>query len=242
MQPTEKKKRSPWLYVGIGCGVLLLLGIGGTVAAVMFGMSKFKEFTEDMADPVKRTEMAKKTLGADDLPEGYSAVVALSVPAIMDVALLMSGEPQEPSEQAEQAPVRTFVYFFIKASSLKDVEELRAFLEGRSDDASVLRRNHIDIQTREIIGRGVLQLDGRRVLYLSQRGVLRSSQNEDDGPGLNSLTFIECPGQNLLRMGLWHSPDPSPETPLDQLDVKGTPVDPEAIRAFMSHLNPCRGT
>jgi hypothetical protein len=36
------------------------------------------------------------------------------------------------------------------------------------------------------------------------------------------------------------APDTSPEVPLAQLELKGTPVDPEAIRSFMSHFNPCQ--
>jgi hypothetical protein len=132
------------------------------------------------------------------------------------------------------------MYMFIKASSVNDVEELRAYIEGRSDDASVLARNNINIRAEEITGRGAIPLEGRRVLYIGQRGELSTNQEQSRGPGLNSISLIECPGQSLLRLGLWSSPDPSPGTPLAELDVKGTPVDPEAIKAFMSHLNPCQ--
>ncbi|WP_224247437.1 hypothetical protein [Hyalangium gracile] len=239
MQPVEKKKTSPWVYVGIGCGILLLLGVGGVVAAVLVGAKMFKGFQEEMTNPVTRTEKVKKTLGAPTLPEGYHAVMALSVPAVIDTAILSTRTPDAPA-QADAKPERVFIYLFVKAASMNDTEELRAYLEGRSDDASVLARNNIDIRTSEIIGRGAIPLEGRRVLYLSQRGELESDNGQSQGPGLNAITLIECPGESLLRMGLWITPDPSPETPIEQLDVKGTPADPEAVRAFMSHFNPCQ--
>lgn len=240
MQPTEKKKTSPWLYVGIGCGLLLVLGVGAIIAAVVFVGSKVNEFKEDMTNPVVRTEKVKKTIGATELPEGYQAVMALSVPAIMDMAIL-STQPLEAHAKPVKEDERLFIYMFLKNSSVNDVEELSAYLEGRSDDASVLARNNIHIRAEEITGRGVIPLEGRRVLYIGQRGELDTGQHhrKSNGPELNSISLIECPGQSLLRLGMWSAPDPSPGTPLEQLDVKGTPVDPEAIKDFMSHLNPC---
>jgi hypothetical protein len=219
--------------------VLLLLGIGAVVATVMFVGNKFNELKEDMANPIVRTEKVKKTLGATELPEGYQAVMALGVPAIMDIAVLSTRAPEDHSRNAKEDE-RLFMYMFVKASSTNDVEELSAYLEGRSDDVSVLARHNIHIRAEEITGRGVIPLEGRRVLYIGQRGELSTGQLEKRGSGLNSISLIECPGQTLLRIGIWSAPDPSPGTPIEQLDVKGTPVDPEAIKDFMSHLNPCQ--
>ena len=242
MQPAaQTKKRSPWLYVGIGCGLLLLLGFGAVVAGGVFLVKKGQQYQEDLANPVTRAEMVKKTLGAQTLPEGYHAVMSLSVPAIMDTAVLSSRAPDAPSN-AQTDGERMFVYFFIKLSSVKDLEELRSYLEGKSDDSSVLARNNVHVGENELISRGVLPLEGRQVLYLAQRGELRTQHSGDaeQRSMLNSILFIDCPGQNRLRMGLWMAPDPAPGAPLEQLQLKGTPVDPEAIRTFMSHINPCQ--
>ncbi len=243
MQPAEQKKKpSPWLYVGIGCGALLLLILGGFVAAGMFIVKKGQQHQQDMANPVTRTEMVKKTLGAQTLPEGYHAIMSLSVPAIVDTAILSTRSPDAPTTGQPDGE-RVFLYFFLKPASVKDQQELRDYLEGKTDDRSVLARNNIQVGENELIGRGVIPLEGRRVLYLAQRGELETQHSGDksDGPLLNSILVIECPGQNRLRMGLWMAPDPAPGAPLGQLELKGTPVDPEAIRAFMSHLNPCQG-
>lgn len=242
MQPAEqKKKRSPWLYVGIGCGTLLLLIFGAVIAGGLFLFKKGQQYQEDLANPVTRTAMVKKTLGAQTLPEGYHAVMSLSVPAIVDTAVLSTRAPDAPPS-GQPGGERVFLYFFIKPATVQDQQELRNYLEGKSDDPSVLARNNIQVGENELIGRGVIPLEGRRVLYLAQRGELQTqhSRDKDQGSLLNSILFIECPGQNRLRMGLWMAPDPAPGTPLEQLELKGTPVDPEAMRAFMSHLNPCQ--
>ena len=240
MEPAAPKKRSPWLYVGIGCGALLLLGIIAVVAAVSFMFKKGEEYAADLSNPITRTAMVKKTLGANALPEGYFAVMSLSVPAIMDMAVLSTRSPDAPTTGPEEE-VRVFVYMFLKVSSASDQQKLRQYLEGKSDDTSVLDRNGVHIGKGDIIGRGVIPLaDGRRVLYVTQRGEL-SAQNQKGGDhGLNSVLFLECPGQTHLRMGIWMAPDPDPTAPLESLDLKGTPVDPEAIGTFMSTLNPCK--
>jgi len=239
VEPVEQKKRSPWLYVGIGCGVLLLLGIVAGVAVMSFLFKKGREYQEDLANPIARTEMVKKTLGAQTLPEGYFAVMSLSVPALMDIAVLSSRSPDAPNADPGE-DFRIFVYMYLKAAAASEQEQLRNYLEGKSEDASVLARNGVRLGNGEIVARGVISLEDRRVLYAVQRGELSTQQSERKGPGLNSILFLECQGQTRMRTGLWMAPDPNPETSFNELDLKGTPADPEAIRAFMSHLNPCK--
>jgi hypothetical protein len=240
MQPEEKKKPSAGSYVGFGCSVLALLGVLGAVAGWLLLSNKFQEVSDDMNDPAARTAKVKKTLGAAELPAGYHAVMTLSVPLVMDTAVLSTRRLDVP-QGLQKGDGRFFIYMHLKSSSGADLETLRAYLEGRSEDASVLAGNNIHLRTRDIIGRGTLQLEGWRLLYLLHRGVMdTSTSGQKSGPGLNSLSLIECPGQTHIRIGLWMSPDPSPRTSLDKLELKDTPVDADALKAFMSHFNPCQ--
>jgi hypothetical protein len=244
MQPVPntqpKKKTSPWLYIAIGCGGLLLLGGLAIGAVVLLVFKKVDEVKDDMANPVARTEKVKKAVGAQTLPEGYYAFMTLNIPLVMDTAMLTTDDPSTPG--SDKSRDRMFMYIRLKTASSRDVKELRDYLEGRTDDSSVLSRSNLDMRTDEIVGRGAVELDGgRKLLYLAQRGELRTSNsNNDNGPGLNALVLFECPSASDVRMGIWTAPDTSPEVPLAQLDLKGTPVDPEAIRSFMSHFNPCQ--
>ncbi len=236
-----RKQTSPWLFIAIGCGGLLLVGglIVGGIA--LFVVKKVDEVKDDMANPVARTEKVMEALGAQALPDGYYAFMTINIPLIMDTAMLTTDDPSTPG--SDKARDRLFMYIRLKSASSSDVDEFRDYIEGRTDDPSVLERSNLDIRTDEIVGRGALDLEGgRRLLYLGQRGVLSTTTNsrKSDEPGLNALVLFECPTRSDVRMGIWTAPDTSPEVPLAQLDLKGTPVDPEAIRTFMSHFNPCQ--
>ena len=232
--PTPKKKTSPWLYVAIGCGGLVVLGGLAIAAGALFVFKKSDELNQDLANPVARAEKVKRALGARALPEGYHAIMTVSMPMLMDTTVI-STRDAAPSR-------RTFMYVRFKVITPRDAQGMRDYLEGRTDDASVFARSRLQMKTEQLVGRGQLELqNGQKLLYLAQRGELRFGGNsKSEGPGLNALVLFECPTQSDVRMGIWTAPDTSPEVPLEQLELQGTPVDPEAIRSFMSHFNPCQ--
>ena len=232
--PTPKKKTSPWLYVAIGCGGLVVLGSLAIAAGALFVFKKSDELNQDLANPVARAEKVKRALGARALPEGYHAIMTVSMPMLMDTTVI-STRDAAPSR-------RTFMYVRFKVITPRDAQGMRDYLEGRTDDASVFARSRLQMKTEQLVGRGSLELqNGQKLLYLAQRGELRFGGNsKSEGPGLNALVLFECPTQSDVRMGIWTAPDTSPEVPLEQLEIQGTPLDPEAIRSFMSHFNPCQ--
>ncbi|HLL00634.1 MAG TPA: hypothetical protein VK539_08620 [Myxococcaceae bacterium] len=232
--PTPKKQTSPWLYVAIGCGGLVVLGGLAIAAGALFVFKKSDELNQDLANPVARAEKVKRALGARALPEGYHAIMTVSMPMLMDTTVI-STRDAAPSR-------RTFMYVRFKVITPRDAQGMRDYLEGRTDDASVFARSRLQMKTEQLVGRGQLELqNGQKLLYLAQRGELRFGGNsKSEGPGLNALVLFECPTQSDVRMGIWTAPDTSPEVPLEQLELQGTPVDPEAIRSFMSHFNPCQ--
>jgi len=232
--PTPKKQTSPWLYVAIGCGALVVLGSLAIAAGALFVFKKSDELNQDLANPVARAEKVKRALGARALPEGYHAIMTVSMPMLMDTTVI-STRDAAPSR-------RTFMYVRFKVITPRDAQGMRDYLEGRTDDASVFARSRLQMKTEQLVGRGSLELqNGQKLLYLAQRGELRFGGNsKSEGPGLNALVLFECPTQSDVRMGIWTAPDTSPEVPLEQLEIQGTPLDPEAIRSFMSHFNPCQ--
>lgn len=60
--PLPPRRRSPWLYVGLGCGLLTLLTVGGVIAASYMFVNKIKS---EIAKPIDKTAVIK-SLG--DLP------------------------------------------------------------------------------------------------------------------------------------------------------------------------------
>jgi hypothetical protein len=99
----EAKKTSPWVYVGIGCAVLLVLGL---VTVGLLGYSAFrfgKRIEAELKDPSARTAKAKAVLGAETLPDGYHPTLALSIPVLMDMAMLSDREPGRTGSRAAPA-------------------------------------------------------------------------------------------------------------------------------------------
>jgi hypothetical protein len=237
-EPPVKKKPSPLAYVGCGCAVLGVVGVLALVAFFLFAGSQVEQFQTDMASDASRTAQAEKLLGAQGLPPGYFSVLVLSVPMVADTVVLSTYRADVPAN-LQKGEVRMFQYLAPKTSSSQDVESFAAYLEGRSQDSTVLARSKIQLKTREVVSRGVLEYPGRKLRYLTQRGELISSEHERPGPVLSALVLFDCPGTSTLRMGLWTAPDPAPQTPLRKLDTTGTPVDVNALSEFMSHLNPC---
>ena len=233
---SENGRTSPWVWVGVGCAGVLVIAVVSVVTIGFYGYRKAKQFGEEMKDPQARTTKAQKVLGCEKLPEGYHAVVAMSLPFVLDLAIL-SDKPPEADGQIRGLGARSFIYMKLLTAG-KDQQQLKDYFEGKTDDAEVLRRNNIRVDSRETIRRGTLQVGDEHLLYLAQRGELNVQGGR--AKGVTSLMLIECPGDKKQRMGIWFGPDPSPDTPANETDFSGTPADESALRDFMSHFHICR--
>jgi len=226
-----ENKTSPWVWVAVGCGATVGILVLGVVMVGFFGYRWAKRVERTMEDPVARTDQVKGILGAEELPPGYYGVVGFSIPFLFEVAILSDREPAPGPQPEPQLGERGFIY--IKMAALgQQSDELRDFFEGKTDDAAVLRRNHIRIRTDEILHRGAIELDsGSSLMYLVQRGTLGLSQGEHEG--LSTVMLVTCSGDRRSRLGIWFVPEGA--------GIVGSPEDEVAIRGFIGPFRFCGG-
>jgi hypothetical protein len=244
----QSKGTSPWVWVGIGCLGAVVLAVGAVLALGAFGYRKVKQLEAEIKDPQARTEKVRRILGTRHLPEGYHAVVGMSVPFVMDMAMLSDVEPDfREGRQPATLGRRGFIYLRTLSAG-KDRQELRDYFEGRTDDADVLRRNNIRIGRRgEVLRRGALDMDAdTKVMYLAQRGELDMAASR--AQGITTIMLLDCAAQDSRqRFGIWFGPEPEALAgkggageSLTAADLAGTPADEAAIREFMGHFGLCR--
>jgi hypothetical protein len=132
---------------------------------------------------------------------------------------------------------------YVKTLRLGEQEqELRDFFDGKIDDPEALRNFEIDLDVDEMLDRGTFQEANRVLRWASYRGEIAANdldRGRQRKQGLNAMVLIECPDDERLRFGIWFGPDPDPEAPAGSSALIGTPADPAAIQAFMSHFDVC---
>jgi hypothetical protein len=234
-----KGKTSPWVYVGCGCALALLLA----GLAVLFVGRKLVDqghkMEQGMTDPKVREQRTRELLVYSELPEGYYAAGGLSVPFLIDMAFLGDHPP---------APGDTHVafddhgYMFMKMHWGKvptDPEGRRRMLHGARGQAPWERGSGLRLDSHEALGEGEVTAGGANVSWRTVRGDIHMNGRRQRG--ITSLELIDCP-DHRLRMGIWFTRDPAPEQPTATLDKTGTPADPRAIAAFLDHFKLCAGS
>jgi hypothetical protein len=231
---TEGKSRSPWVYVGVGCTVVAVVLLAAVVGLGFWVYRAAKKIQVDMKDPIAREAKVKTLLGARDLPAGYRASLSVSIPFLMDMAILGDREP-EFGKDAKLFDKRGFI--FVKTIKPRDDAKLDAWLEGKGEDKEMVPGSGVDVVEGQEIGRGTIEREDMKVHYVAQRGALNVHGQSVDG--ISSFLVIECPGDNKFRLGIWFGPDLDPPESAGSAGFSGTPADESAIREFLSHFAPC---
>ncbi len=243
---SERQGTSPWVWVGCGCGIAVLVGVAALVALGFLGARKAREIRHDMTDPESRTEKVLGVLGTDAVPDGYYPMIGLSIPFLMDMAIL-SDLPVKDDGEPQGFDKRGFIYIAM-ISLGRQQKELRDFFAGRTESPDVLRRQRINLDIGERLANGKVERPDAEVLWVAHRGDVDVMGSRSEG--ITTLILIDCPQDRRMRMGIWFGPEPAVEAAVEAAaaseavagtapDLTGTNADQEVITRFLAHMRPC---
>ncbi len=216
------RRRISWL----GCGCFIVLGVCAVIFAVVVYQGA-KNLAADFADPEARTQKVLDALGAEDLPAGYHAVLAVDVPLPFEMVVL-SDEPWLLEPEAEPAtPTNLPTFNGVPGSKLFYYIHIQA--EDRTGNDPFER----EFNSEKKLGQGDLKIHGQRVAWEAHRGQGLRPQGHQDG--VFSRLRFECADRQTRRAVWFHERSSSDEDG----SFEGTPADPEAITAFVNHFRVC---
>lgn len=241
----EKRSTSPWVWIAVGCGGLVLLAGIVVVGLGVWGYRTAKQLESEMKNPETREARVLEVLGAKKLPEGYFPMVGLSAPfGLMETAIL--SDRLLPFDKAERDQIgsheafgeRGFIYLMMIRTRGEE-QELDDFFSGKTDDPRVLRKAGVNVSRGEVVRRGKIAAAGGSVRYLAQRSNVGFNSMSSSGNSLTNILLIHCEQDSKFRFGIWFGPDPAPQTPVAELEVSGTTADEAALVALLGHFDFC---
>lgn len=256
MEPgTTGERRSLWSYAGCGCAGLVVMGLLGITGLTWVSYQAGQEMQEGFKDPAVRAQKVQEILPHRELPPGYHAWGATSIPFLMKTAILSDREPPVGAEDMgqEEFGARGFLYMSFRSPGVRQ-ERLGRFVQGEGGEGNAsIETGNLKFEVERPIRTGRLQAGGGTVEYGIYRGesepmgraqartgaAPKTPSDPENRRALIALLNIDCPQDNWARTGIWYGPDPAPNQPAEGPAFNDTPANPRAIQGFLEHFEIC---
>ncbi len=236
------KQTSPWVYVGVGCGLIVLFGLIAIVGFTFLAYRQGKQMVDSFKDPKARDAKTREVLPYTNLPAGYYAGGAMSIPFLMDVATFTDREPAA-GQAPDQGSFEERSFIFMNMRHLRNNrEKMERYLRGQAPppEDSAWSKSSVNFDAKKVIRRGEIELGGTKVLYQASQGEISHKQGAGAGvsvtqkkEGIVTMVLPEC-ADDRLRFGVWIGP-------MGASDYTGTAADPAALQEFLGHFQLCGG-
>jgi hypothetical protein len=233
----QKQSSQPWLYFCCGCVGCFAFLVAGGLGAGFLGFTALKDYTDTLRDPESRNARAREILGAEELPEGYTAQLYFRIPKLLEIVVLTDGEPavwQEGDnfDEDDLTEEQLGENFFLYLSAWDRDDDMDPFSPDTDDRVKVDSGFHV--RSEEILGEGDLTAAGGRVSYTNHRGELINQEKNQSRAGVFSQLEIHCESDDpRSRFALWfrHGENIT--------DLAGTPADRQALASFLQSFDVC---
>lgn len=240
----QKKQTSPWVWVGVGCAVLVIFGVIAVVSVGYIAFRGVKGMEEGFSNPAVREQRTRALLPYRELPAGYEPVGTMSIPFVMDMAILSdkdTGAPRETTRRQESPRIGVHGFIYMRFRTFKPTArgEMDRYLSGEGAPPRWFQPGNVRLDSHEIVGHGKLTVGDRQIAYSSRRGNINVNGRMREA--LTTVMGIDCPGSDRLHMALWIGPDPAPGKPATAEELAGSTADPKALADFLGHFDLCGG-
>ena len=134
-RPRSSSTTSTLGWLGCGCGALVAIVLAVIVGLTWFGYRKGKEIEKNFKDPVARESATREILRWKKLPEGYYPAGAVTIPMLMEMAILSDEKPTpEGAGHGRQFQERGLIFMSFN-SWISDEQELLRWLRGEMKEA-----------------------------------------------------------------------------------------------------------
>jgi hypothetical protein len=170
-RPSSRSTSSTLGWIGCGCGALVMVVMACIVGMTWFGYRKGKEIERTFKDPEARLAATRKILNWRELPEGYYPAGAVSIPMLMDMAILSDEEPR-PGRAGHGRAFRHKGLIFMSFNSwFSNEQELLRWMRGETQETPRwIRRSDAKIDPRQVLKRGTVEVNGQSIVYVVSRG------------------------------------------------------------------------
>ena len=198
---------------------------------------------EGFKDPKVREAKTREVLPYNELPAGYYPAGAMSIPFLMDFAILTDRSPP-PAQGPRPGEFDERSFIFMNMRHLRDNrEKMERYLRGEApapEDSGLEQVERQLPDAKELIRRGPWRSAARpsSTRPAAARSPTRTATGTQE-EGIVTMVLPECP-DDRLRFGIWIGPDRKPGSPR-RGDYTGTPADPAAMQEFLGNFRLCGG-